>query len=76
MSLLSIMLLASTADVSAAAVVDPLDKVRCVREQVTGSLVATKRVCHTEREWRLIRSTAEDEARRITQPGTPNDLNK
>ncbi len=55
---------------------DPLDKVRCVREDVTGSLVSKRKTCHTEREWRRIRSDAEGEARRITQPGNLNDLNK
>ena len=54
---------------------DPLQKVKCVREQVTGSLVSTRKVCHTEKEWRRIRSDAEGEARRITQPGTGNDKN-
>ena len=55
---------------------DPLDKVRCVREDVTGSLVSKRKVCHTEREWRQIRGNAESEARRITQPGNLNDLNR
>ena len=54
---------------------DPLQKVKCVREQVTGSLVSTRKVCHTEKEWRRIRSDAESEARRITQPGNFNDKN-
>ncbi len=54
---------------------DPLEKVKCVREQVTGSLVSTRKVCHTEREWRRIRNDAETETRRIIQPGTMNDRN-
>lgn len=54
---------------------DPLEKVKCVREQVTGSLVSTRKVCHTEREWRRIRNDAETETRRIIQPGTGNDKN-
>ena len=56
---------------AAAAAIDPLDKVKCVRESVTGSLVQTKKTCHTEREWRRIRSDSEQEARRITQPASP-----
>ena len=31
--------------------VDPDTVVRCVREEVTGSLVSTRRVCHTVGEW-------------------------
>ena len=54
---------------------DPLQKVKCVREQVTGSLVSTRKVCHTEKEWRRIRDDAETETRRITQPGNMNDKN-
>jgi hypothetical protein len=54
---------------------DPMEKVKCVREQVTGSLVSTRKVCHTEKEWRRIRSDAETETRRIIQPGTMNDKN-
>jgi hypothetical protein len=46
--------------------------VKCVREDVTGSLVQSKKVCHTEREWRAIRNDAEEEARRITRPGAPS----
>lgn len=57
---------------SAPATIDPLDKVKCVREDVTGSLVQSKKVCHTEREWRAIRNDAEEEARRITRPGAPS----
>ena len=60
---------------STPASVDALDRVRCVREAVTGSLVSSRKVCHTEREWRRIRGDAEGEARRMTQPGTLNDNN-
>lgn len=55
--------------------VDPLDKVKCVRENVTGSLVSSRKVCHTVREWRRINGDAVEEARRITQPGTPYQSN-
>lgn len=54
---------------------DPLEKVKCVREQVTGSLVSSRKVCHTEKEWRRIRNDAESETRRLMQPGTGNDKN-
>ena len=47
---------------------DPLQKVKCVREQVTGSLVSTRKVCHTEKEWRRIRDDAQTESRRLMQP--------
>lgn len=54
---------------------DPLERVKCVREQVTGSLVSSRKVCHTEKEWRRIRNDAESETRRLMQPGTGNDKN-
>jgi hypothetical protein len=47
--------------------------VKCVRENVTGSLVSTRKVCHTIREWRRISDDAQDETRRIRQPGTNFD---
>ena len=65
----------ATSAPAAPAPVDPLDRVKCVREEITGSLVSSRKVCHTEREWRVIRGTAEQEARRITQPGTPYQSN-
>ena len=57
------------------AAIDPRDQMKCKRESVTGSLTQSRKVCHTEREWRLIRNGAEDEARRITRPGSPNAAN-
>ncbi len=54
---------------------DPDAVVRCIRELVIGSLTNTRRVCHTVGEWRRIHSDANDEARRIIQPGTLNDKN-
>jgi len=41
---------------------DP-NKVRCKREVVTGSLIASKKVCHTEAEWKEVT----EQARRDTQ---------
>jgi hypothetical protein len=77
MALTPVLLLLASASATPAfpATTDPLEKVKCVREQVTGSLVSTRKVCHTEREWRRIRNDAESEARRIIKPGTLNDLN-
>jgi len=77
LSLVPLLLAAATTQPAQAAPqpVDPLDKVRCIREEVTGSLVSKRKACHTEREWRRIRSDAESEARRITQPGNLNDKN-
>jgi hypothetical protein len=60
---------------AASPAVDRDKVVRCVREQVTGSLVTTRRVCHTVDEWRRISASANDEVRRIVQPGTLNSLN-
>ena len=75
-SSIALLFAAATATTPPAALPDdPLDKVRCKREEVTGSLVSSKKICHTEREWRRISGDAQDEARRITKPGTLNDLN-
>lgn len=77
MSFSSVFLIMAAATAQAAPEpANPLDKVRCIREEVTGSLVAKRKVCHTEREWRRIKGDAEGEARRITQPGNLNDLNR
>ena len=54
---------------------DPLEKVVCRRDQVTGSLFEGPRICHTVREWRRMQNDAQEEAARITKPGTLNDLN-
>ena len=69
-------LMALAAATPVAATDNPDAVVRCVREEITGSLVSTRRVCHTVGEWRRIRNDSNDEARRNIQPGTLNDLNK
>lgn len=51
---------------------DPGKQVRCVREDVIGSLAAKRKVCHTQEEWRRIRNNNNDEARRVFQPGNFN----
>ncbi len=76
MALVTLVLAAATAAAPApAAPVDPLERVRCVRESVTGSLALTRKVCHTIREWKRITDDAQAEARRMTQPGTLNEKN-
>ncbi len=55
--------------------VDPLDKVKCVRESVIGSLVTSRRVCCSLRKCNRINDAAQEEARRITQPRTPYQPN-
>ena len=59
--------------------VDPLDVVRCVREDVIGSLAQKRKVCHTLREWEDVRRNAQEEARRFAKPSWPaesRDFNK
>lgn len=74
--MLAIVIALAAADVPATTQpADSLDKVRCVREEVIGSLVQTRKVCHTQREWQRIRRDGHDEAERIIQPGNLNDLN-
>lgn len=77
MALTSVLLFLATAAATPAfpETSNPDEKVKCVREQVTGSLVSTRKVCHTEKEWRRIRNDAETETRRIIQPGNMNDRN-
>ena len=60
---------------AAPAPVDPLDKIKCVREDVTGSLVLSRKVCHTVREWRRIATDAQAETQRMAKPGTLNEFN-
>jgi hypothetical protein len=72
MSTLLLSLLLASAGTEAAAPKEPidvLDVVKCVREDVIGSLARKQKVCHTLREWQAIRRNAEDESRRIIQPG-------
>ena len=76
--LLMLMLASGAADAGAASAAkpaDPLEKVVCRREQVTGSLFDGPRICHTVREWRRMQNDGQEEAARITKPGTLNDLN-
>ena len=49
--------------------VDPDQKVRCQREDVTGSLIAVKRVCHTVAEWRKMSDEAQRGAQRALDQG-------
>lgn len=67
---------ASPAGDATAKPADPLQKVRCVREQVTGSIALVRKVCHTIAEWNAINRDGNSEARRIIQPGTMNELNQ
>ncbi len=59
---------ASTTAAQTQSPVNPLDTVRCVREQITGSVARTRKVCHSLKEWEEIRENAQREARRIIQP--------
>ena len=65
---LALMADAATAALPAAAAkpVDPMDKIRCQRELETGSLVKSKKICHTRREWSRISDDAQDEGQRLT----------
>ncbi|WP_415644070.1 hypothetical protein [Sphingomonas antarctica] len=71
----AMMMLAGAIPVAGAQSMDPDLKVRCVREDVIGSLTQKRRVCHTVREWNDIQGRATDEMHRIIQPGTLNGLN-
>jgi hypothetical protein len=44
---------------------DPKDKIKCVREEIIGSLVGMRRVCHTIAEWEVISRTRADNARQV-----------
>ncbi len=71
MIVFALLILTTGAGVASVAT-EPDNMVRCVREDVIGSLVQTRRTCHTVGEWRSLRARADDEARRIIQPGDPN----
>jgi hypothetical protein len=68
-----LMLFAAAAAESAPAPANPDNVVRCVRENITGTVAQSRRVCHTVGEWRRIRRDSADEARRVVMPeGRPN----
>lgn len=72
MSVIFFSLLLAAADGGSAAPparIDPLDVVRCVREDVIGSLAQKRKVCHTLREWEAVRRNGQEEARRIGYTG-------
>jgi hypothetical protein len=78
MSIIAAVMMMAGAVPAAATVPQPVDegsRVRCVREDVIGSLTQKRRVCHTMREWEAIQGRATDEMHRIIQPGTLNALN-
>ena len=50
--------------------VDPEDRVRCRRVEVTGSLVKRGRVCRTVREWRTISENGNYNARKMIEDAT------
>ena len=72
----AVMMLAdATGQTQVQANVDADSRVRCVREDVIGSLTQKRRVCHTIREWNAIQGRATDEMHRVIRPGTLNGLN-
>lgn len=48
---------------------DPKKRIRCVREDIIGSLATKRRVCHTLEEWERIRRGANDEIQRVYEQG-------
>ena len=72
----AVMMLAdATGQTQVQANVDADSRVRCVREDVIGSLTQKRRVCHTIREWNASQGRATDEMHRVIRPGTLNGLN-
>ena len=57
-----LMMLAAATAAPAATPADPKSKVRCVREDVSGSLVQKRKVCKTLREWERVREGASEDA--------------
>ena len=49
--------------------IDPDQKVRCQRQEVTGSLISVKKVCHTAAEWRQMADDATRDATRAVEQG-------
>ena len=45
---------AETAPAAPAASTDPMDQMVCRKDKETGSLVKTKKTCHTRRQWTYI----------------------
>lgn len=71
----AVIMLASAAPAAGTQPMDPGLVVRCVREDVIGSLTQKRRVCHTVREWNAIQGRATDEMYRVIRPGTLNSFN-
>jgi hypothetical protein len=78
MSIIAAVMMLADAATAATPPAQPMDegsRVRCVREDVIGSLTQKRRVCHTVREWNAIQGRASDEMHRVIQPGTLNAYN-
>ena len=60
-------LLIVTMSAGAAAQFNPDNVVRCMHEDITGSIARTRRVCHTVGEWRRINADARAEADRFIE---------
>lgn len=63
------------ADVAAPSAEPPKpEKLRCISEDVMGSLTQKRRTCHTEKEWKQIRDDSQGELEKIqNSPKTPNN---
>ena len=48
---------------------DTDQKVHCQREEVTGSLIGYRKVCHTNAEWRRLHEAAQDSAEKMLDQG-------
>lgn len=53
-ALIAPVLAAESAPAAPVAVVDPMDQTVCRKDKETGSLVKTKKTCHTRRQWTYI----------------------
>ena len=66
----------STAAVPAkVASVDPQDKVTCRREAPIGSLIPSKKTCHTRREWETLNANGRRDVETLRDRSSPRDTN-
>jgi len=70
MILLPIALAAAAQATPPAAESQPAEKLICKREEVTGSLAAVRKTCHTATEWRQIADIAVRNSQQIVDRGT------
>ncbi len=67
----SMMAQASETPAAATLALDPNDKIVCRREAPTGSLIASRKICHSKREWSELADAGRREAEKLQGKPSP-----